>query len=54
MGGASDGKGGTSHFELHEKKERYQGIGSRTYPGKSAGKVAICQLNYDALLKPIE
>lgn len=54
IGGAATGENGTSHFELHEKKGRYQGVGSRTYPGKSAGKATSCTLNYDALLKPIE
>lgn len=54
MGGAKDDTGGTSRFELRGKKDRYQGTGARKYPGSRDGKAALCTLNYDALLKPIE
>jgi hypothetical protein len=54
MGGAADDSGGTSHFELHEKKGRYQGVGTRSYPNKSGKGPARCTLNYDALLKALD
>jgi hypothetical protein len=54
MGGAKDDSGGSSNFELRRKKDRYQGVGSRTYPSKGEGGQPIrCTLNYDALLKPL-
>jgi hypothetical protein len=54
MNGAKDDAGGSSRFELRSKKDRYQGVGARKYPGTRDGKPALCTLNYDALLKPIE
>jgi hypothetical protein len=53
MAGAKDDSKGSSHFELHAKKERFQGVGARTYPGLIDGKPARCTLEYDALLKPL-
>ena len=54
MFGGEDKNAGTSHFELSQKKDRFQGIGSRSYPSKIGGKTLRCTLNYDVLLKPIE
>ena len=54
MGGAKDDAGGSSKFELRRKKDRYQGVGSRSYPSKVDGQTVRCTLNYDALLKPID
>lgn len=53
MNGAKDDTAGSSHFELREKKERFQGIGSRSYNSTDGGKSVRCTLNYDALLKPL-
>ena len=54
MGGAKDGTNGSSRFEIKQKKDRFQGVGSRTYPGQMDGKPAQCTLNYDVLLKPLD
>jgi hypothetical protein len=53
MGGAKDDAAGSSRFEIRAKKERYQGVGARSYPGQLDGKPARCTLNYDALLKSL-
>jgi len=50
---AKDDSGGVSHFELRAKKERFQGVGTRAYNSTEGGKAVRCQLNYDALLKPL-
>ena len=54
MGGGKDDSKGSSRFEISAKKERFQGIGARTYPGQIDGKPARCTLEYDALLKPLD
>lgn len=54
MGGAKDDRDGSSRFELKPKKDRFQGVGSRSYPGQMDGKSVRCTLNYDVLLKPLE
>jgi hypothetical protein len=54
MGGAKDDSAGSSHFEIRAKKERYQGVGARSYPGELDGKPTRCTLNYDALLKALD
>jgi len=54
MGGGEDEAAGTSRFELSAKKDRFQGIGNRTYPSKVGGETAQCTLSYDALLKPLD
>jgi hypothetical protein len=54
MSGAKEDKDGVSRFELRAKKERFQGVGTREYPGQKDGKSARCTLDYDALLKPID
>jgi hypothetical protein len=54
MNGAKDDSAGSSHFEVRAKKERYQGVGARSYPGQNDGKPARCTLNYDALLKMLD
>jgi hypothetical protein len=53
MGGGKDDTNGSSRFEIRAKKDRYQGVGSRTYNSKVDGKTTRCTLNYDALLKPL-
>ncbi len=53
MGGAKDDKNGSTRFELREKKDRFQGVGARTYPSTVNGQPTRCTLNYDVLLKPI-
>jgi len=53
MGGGKDESAGLSRFELSEKRGRFQGIGTRTYPSKVAGETVSCTLSYDALLKPL-
>ena len=53
MNGAKDDSAGSSRFELREKKERFQGVGSRSYNSTEGGKTVRCTLNYDALLKPL-
>jgi len=54
MGGGKDESAGTSRFELSPKKDRFQGVGTRTYPSKVAGETVSCTLSYDALLKPLD
>jgi hypothetical protein len=54
MGGGKDESAGASRFELSAKKDRFQGIGTRTYPSKVAGETVACTLSYDALLKPLD
>ncbi len=54
MGGGKDESAGTSRFELTSKKDRFQGVGTRTYPSKVAGETVSCTLSYDALLKPLD
>ena len=54
MGGAKDDTAGASRFEIRAKKERYQGVGARSYPGQFDGKPTRCTLNYDALLKMLD
>jgi hypothetical protein len=54
MGGAKDATPGSSHFELRAKKERFQGVGMRSYPGQKDGAAVRCTLDYDALLKPLD
>jgi hypothetical protein len=53
MNGAKDDSAGSSHFELREKKGRFQGVGARSYNSADASKATRCTLNYDALLKPL-
>ena len=53
-GGGKDASLGTSRFELRQKKERFQGTGSRTYSLVLDGKKTECVLHYDALLKPLD
>lgn len=54
MNGAKDASAGVSRFELKAKKERFQGIGTRSYPGHGQGQPTTCTLNYDALLKLLD
>jgi len=54
MGGGKDESRGVSGFELSAKKDRFQGIGNRTYPSTVDGKTVRCTLSYDALLKPLD
>jgi hypothetical protein len=54
MGGAKDEANGVSKFEIKAKKERFQGVGTRTYPSTADGKQVRCTLNYDALLKLLD
>jgi hypothetical protein len=53
MNGAKDDAAGSSRFEIRAKKDRYQGVGARSYNSVVAGKTTRCTLNYDALLKPL-
>lgn len=53
LGGKDESKG-SSRFEMRQKKERFQGVGSRSYPSQVDGKAVRCTLNYDVLLKPID
>lgn len=53
LGGGKDESAGTSRFEISAKKDRFQGVGNRTYPSKVAGETVNCTLSYDALLKPL-
>jgi len=53
MGGGKEESAGVSRFELSAKKDRFQGVGTRTYPSKVAGETVSCTLSYDALLKPL-
>lgn len=54
MLGGKDETKGTSRFEMRAKKDRFQGIGSRTYPSQVDGKTVRCTLNYDVLLKLLD
>jgi hypothetical protein len=54
MSGAKDESGGVSKFEIRARKERFQGVGSRSYPSTTDGKSVRCTLNYDALLKLLD
>ncbi|MEY4581880.1 MAG: hypothetical protein RL701_6583 [Pseudomonadota bacterium] len=54
MAGARDDSKGSSHFELRAKKERFQGVGVRSYPNPTDPAAARCTLDYDALLKPLD
>ena len=54
MGGGKDASLGTSRFEITAKKDRFQGVGTRTYPSQVAGEKTQCTLSYDALLKPLD
>ena len=54
MGGAKDESAGVSRFEIKAKKDRFQGVGARSYPSTADGKPVRCTLNYDALLKPLD
>jgi hypothetical protein len=54
MGGAKDDSNGSSRFEMKIKKDRFQGVGSRSYPGQADGKNVRCTLNYDVLLKALD
>ncbi len=54
MGGGKDEAAGVSRFEVSAKKDRFQGVGNRTYPSKVAGETTSCTLAYDALLKPLD
>jgi hypothetical protein len=54
MGGAKDDANGSSKFEIRTKKDRFQGVGSRSYPSTVDGKPFRCTLNYDALLKLLD
>jgi hypothetical protein len=54
MGGAKDEANGVSKFDIKAKKERFQGVGMRSYPSTVEGKQVRCTLNYDALLKPLD
>ena len=54
MGGGKDESAGVSRFEISAKKNRFQGIGNRTYPSKVGGETVSCTLSYDALLKPLD
>jgi hypothetical protein len=53
MMGAKDDTNGSTRFEISAKKDRFQGVGARTYPSKVDGQPVRCTLNYDVLLKPI-
>lgn len=53
MNGAKDDFDGRSRFEIRAKKDRYQGVGSRSYNSLVDGETTRCTLNYDALLKPL-
>jgi hypothetical protein len=53
MKGAKDDSEGGSRFEIRSKKDRYQGVGARSYNSVVDGKTTRCTLNYDALLKPL-
>lgn len=54
LGGGKDAGAGASRFELSAKKDRFQGVGNRTYPSKVGGETVTCTLSYDALLKPLD
>lgn len=50
MFGGTDTSKGTSSFEVHPYKDRFQGTGTREYPRGSQR----CTLDYDVLLKCID
>jgi hypothetical protein len=54
IGGGKDPALGSSRFEISQKKDRFQGIGNRTYPSTVGGEKTSCTLSYDALLKPLD
>jgi hypothetical protein len=54
MSGAKDDSNGSSRFEMKIKKDRFQGVGARSYPGQADGKNVRCTLNYDVLLKVLD
>ena len=54
MNGAKDDSAGSSRFEARAKKDRFQGVGSRTYPAPGGADKPRCTLNYDVLLKPLD
>lgn len=54
MSGAKDDANGSSRFEIKAKKDRFQGVGARSYPSTQDGKPVRCTLNYDALLKLLD
>lgn len=52
--GGKDAALGSSRFELKAKKDRFQGVGARSYTMEVDGHKKDCVLNYDALLKPLD
>jgi hypothetical protein len=52
--GGKDPGLGVSRFEIRRKKDRFQGVGSRSYTQVVDGKKTECVLHYDALLKPLD
>ena len=54
ISGGKDESKGTSRFEMRSKKDRFQGVGSRSYPSQVDGKPVRCTLNYDVLLKLLD
>jgi hypothetical protein len=52
--GGKDPAAGVSRFDLRRKKDRFQGVGARTYSQVVDGKMTECVLHYDALLKPLD
>jgi hypothetical protein len=43
-----------SHFEVRLEKDRFKGVGSRSYNGTHNGKPERCRVNYDALLRRLD
>ncbi len=43
-----------SHFEVRFDKDRFKGVGSRSYNGTLNGKPERCRVNYDALLRRLD
>jgi hypothetical protein len=43
-----------SHFEVRWEKDRFKGVGSRSYNGTNNGKPERCRVNYDALLRRLD
>ena len=43
-----------SHFEVRWEKDRFKGVGSRSYSGQLNGKPERCRVNYDALLRRLD
>jgi hypothetical protein len=52
MGSAADAP--DSHFEVRWDKDRFKGVGSRSYNGQLNGKPERCRVNYDALLRRLD